>query len=168
MAKPTLLSGPVYIAPEPDIDTDMIFHNRHLHITDHAEMGRWIFGNLPAHKNFPQAVKPGTILIVGENFGCGSSRQQAVDGFIALGVAALIGESFGAIYKRNAINAGLPLVECPGILGCGLVNDDRIVLDLVKGSIMRDDGREIIACRPMPEVALDMYQAGGLLELGVR
>ena len=163
--KPLQIKGGVYIVPEPDVDTDMIFHNRHLHITDPAEMGQWIFGNLPNHKDFPKTINAGDILITGHNFGCGSSRQQAVDGFIALGVSALVGESFGAIYKRNAINAGLPLLECAGILTAGLHSGDEIEIDLEIGLITSADGSVIAEGSPLGIVQKDIYFAGGLMEL---
>jgi len=161
--KPMKLKGHVHIIPEPDVDTDMIFHNRHLHITDSAEMRRYIFGNLQGHEDFPQEVKPGDILIVGHNFGCGSSRQQAVDGFIALGVSAVIGESFGAIYKRNAINAGWPLIECEGIIQSGLKDGDEIELDLNTGGISRPDGAAVVKGKGLGQVQQDIYFAEGLL-----
>ena len=89
----------------------MIYHNRHLTVTESRRDG-------PVHVRQPQGLgglrarrpEPGDIVVTGKNFGAGSSRQQAVDCFISLGVAAIVAESFGAIYKRNAINAGLPIV----------------------------------------------------------
>jgi len=165
MKKPTVLQGRVRVVPVPDVDTDMIFHNRYLHITDPKEMGRYIFGNLKGWERFPLEAKSGDILIVGHNFGCGSSRQQAVDGFIALGVAAIVGESFGAIYRRNAINAGCPLIECPGILKSSIRDLDEVRLDLNTGILTTLDGVQVAVGKKMTEVQGDIYQAGGLLEL---
>ena len=162
---PMLLKGKCYLVPEPDVDTDMIFHNRHLHITDPGEMGQWIFGNLTGHEEFPNQVKPGDILVVGHNFGCGSSRQQAVDGFKALGISAIIGDSFGAIYKRNAINAGLPLIECPGFVESGLQNGEEIELDLESGRISGKSSGTVIGGKPLSRVQKDIYLAGGLMDL---
>jgi len=160
-----VLRGRARVVPEANVDTDMIFHNRHLHITDRSEMGRHIFGNLPGREDFPADARPGDILIVGHNFGCGSSRQQAVDGFIVLGVAAVVGESFGAIYKRNAINAGWPLMECPGILASGVKDGDEVLLDLEAGTVARSDGTVLAEGKPMSGGQRDIYFAGGLLEL---
>ena len=148
-----------------DIDTDMIYHNRHLAVTDVAEMGQYAFGNLEGWEDFPSRVSPGDIVVAGSNFGCGSSRQQAVDCFISLGIRAIIAESFGAIYKRNAINSGLAILECPGISGVGLNNGDIISINLETGSIKKD-GEEIIKARPMSSVQMDIYQAGNLFEYG--
>ena len=94
----------------PDIDTDQIFHNAYLHITDINRMGQYTFDNLEGWKDFHTKVRPGDIVIAGPNFGAGSSRQQAVDCFKALGVKLIIAVSFGAIYKRNAINSGFPIL----------------------------------------------------------
>lgn len=163
--KPLQLTGRGRVIPVPDVDTDMIFHNRYLHITDPPEMGPHIFGNLKGWEQFPLSAEPGDVLIVGHNFGCGSSRQQAVDGLIALGVAAIVGESFGAIYRRNAINAGWPLIECAGILSAGINDGETITLDLGTGAVSRPDGRLIARGRPMTDVQRDIYFAGGLLEL---
>ena len=72
-----------------DIDTDMIYHNKYLHIVDKNEMAKYAFSNLDGWKDFPMKARKGDLLIVGENFGCGSSRQHAVDCFISLGIALL-------------------------------------------------------------------------------
>jgi homoaconitate hydratase family protein len=108
--KPDVISGRVWVIKKDDIDTDMIFHNRYLQITDPKEMGQYIFDNLAGYEDFVKRVKPGDIVITGKNFGAGSSRQQAVDGFATLGVQAILAESFGAIYERNAINAAFPIL----------------------------------------------------------
>jgi 3-isopropylmalate/(R)-2-methylmalate dehydratase small subunit len=163
--KPLTLRGKARIIPVGDVDTDMIFHNRYLHITDPNEMGKYIFGNLKGFETFPSDVSAGDLLIVGHNFGCGSSRQQAVDGLIALGISAIIGESFGAIYRRNAINAGIPLIEAKGILGFGLMTGQEIIVDLETGQISDGEGRKICSGKPMTKVQTDIYFAGGLLNL---
>ena len=76
---PIEVSGRAWVIAKDNIDTDMIFHNRYLHITDLEEMGQYAFDNLEGYKDFAKKAKPGDIVIVGKNFGCGSSRQQAVD-----------------------------------------------------------------------------------------
>lgn len=145
------------------VDTDQIFHNAHLHITERAQMGEHAFGNLDGWKDFPKRVRPGDILLVGENFGAGSSRQQAVDCFLALGVAALVGVSFGAIYKRNAINAGLPLVTYPELGSAAVTTGDEIEIDLTSGRAANvTRGRELRGAWPMSPVQLDIYRAGDL------
>ncbi len=144
-----------------DIDTDMIFHNRYLSITDIAEMGRHTFETLAGYEDFPSSVQKGDILITGGNFGCGSSRQQAVDCFISLGISLVITESTGAIYKRNIINSGFPFLEADGIKKGGIEEGEELVVDLEKGTITRPGGEVIPAGRPT-SVQLDICRAGGL------
>ena len=177
--KPTVLRGRAFVvrkesgAPIDDIDTDMIFHNAHLAITAVAQMGPYAFGNLPGWKEFPKQAQPGDILVVGENFGCGSSRQQAVDCFKALRVGAIVGESFGAIYKRNAINSGMPLVVAPGVArrGAGepghIATGDEIEVDLAAGTLRNvTRGEAVPGAQPLSRVQLDIYQAGDLMAYG--
>jgi 3-isopropylmalate/(R)-2-methylmalate dehydratase small subunit len=144
-----------------DIDTDMIYHNKYLHITDKEEMAKYAFSNLEGWQDFPEKAKEGDIIIAGENFGCGSSRQHAVDCFIALGIKAIVAKSFGAIYKRNAINSGLAIVECKDIDKAGLKNGDVIEIDLESGD-MKKDGKTIVKAKPMSPVQAAIYRAGGL------
>ena len=158
--KPTALTGSVWLVKEDNIDTDMIFHNRHLAITDLAEMGPHTFGNLPGWEDFPHQVKPGDIVVTGGNFGCGSSRQQAVDCFKALGVTLIIAGSYGAIYERNAINAGMP-VMIADLVSAGLENGQEISVDLTTGLITWDGGE--LRGERFSEVQLEIYQRGGLL-----
>jgi 3-isopropylmalate/(R)-2-methylmalate dehydratase large subunit len=160
--RPTVLRGRVWVVGRDNIDTDMIFHNRHLAITDVDEMGQYCFGNLSGWESFPADAGPGDIVIVGSNFGCGSSRQQAVDCFTSVGVALLIAESFGAIYERNAINAGLPIMTAE-LSDSGIESGDEIEVDLSTGKITHlSSGREFDG-RPFSEVQMEIYQRGGLL-----
>ncbi len=168
--KSTILKGrPMMIADSEDrliddIDTDQIYHNAHLAITDPKEMAQYAFGNLEGWHDFPQKAQPGDILFVGENFGAGSSRQHAVDCFIALGVSAIIGRSFGAIYRRNAINSGLPLLTLPEGPPEGVKQSSQITLNLETGDIVGPQGT-LARAQPMSKVALDIYHADGLLNL---
>jgi 3-isopropylmalate dehydratase small subunit len=145
-----------------DIDTDQIYHNQHLAVTEVAEMGRYAFGNLAGWEDFPNKAQAGDIVIVGKNFGAGSSRQHAVDCFRALGIALIVGESFGAIYKRNAINSGFPILECPDIVRASLRSGDIVEANLGTGEIIIKDGRETVGANPFSPVQMDIYQAGDL------
>jgi len=158
--KPTVLHGRAWVIDEDNIDTDMIFHNRYLAITDPAEMGRYTFDNLAGWEDFSQKAKPGDIVVTAKNFGCGSSRQQAVDCFKTLGVQALVARSFGAIYERNAINAGLPVVMAEAV-NAGLKSGDEVTVDLVSGTVSWSGGE--VAGDPCSEVQMEIYQRGGLL-----
>ena len=144
-----------------DIDTDMIYHNQYLHITDKKEMAKYAFSNLEGWKDFYEKAKEGDIIIAGENFGCGSSRQHAVDCFLSIGIKAIIAKSFGAIYKRNAINSGMAVLECPSIDKAGLKNGDVIEVNLLNGEIKKDS-HLIAKAKPMSIVQSNIYKAGGL------
>jgi len=161
--KAVRFAGRTWLLDRDNIDTDMIFHNRHLAITDIAEMGRHAFDNLEGWEDFSTKARPGDILVVGANFGAGSSRQQAVDCFKSLGIPLIIARSFGAIYERNAVNAGLPVMEAD-LCGSGLESGEEIEVDLITGLIKRADGGEIQG-RPLGAVQLAIYQRGGLLAL---
>ncbi|MFW9990757.1 MAG: 3-isopropylmalate dehydratase [Candidatus Odinarchaeota archaeon] len=147
-----------------NIDTDMIFHNRYLHITDINAMGQYALDNLEGWKDFAKRIKDEkwSLLVVGKNFGAGSSRQQAVDCFTALGIEAIIGESFGAIYKRNAINAGTLLVELQHFSPSSCKTGDELELDLEKGNLLNKTRGTEIPIKPLSRVQLDIYHAGDL------
>jgi len=173
--RPLRIRGRVWVLTDPsgrlwhNIDTDMIFHSRHLHLTELAEMGQHTLGNLPGWSDFGQRARPGDIVVAGRNFGAGSSRQQAVDCFRALGIAALLAESFGAIYKRNAINAGLAILTWPGLSAVvergELTTGDEVQVDLETGEVWAARGSKWQA-EPFSHVQLEIYQAGDLFAYG--
>ncbi len=157
--QPTAVKGRAWVIPQDNIDTDMIYHNRYLAITDPAEMGQYTFDNLEGWKDFARKCKPGDIVITGKNFGCGSSRQQAVDCFKTLGVTVIVAQSFGAIYERNAINAGMPIMYSPAVET--LKDGQEVEVDFTTGTV-KADGQEIKGI-PFSEAQLAIYQRGGLL-----
>ncbi len=144
-----------------DIDTDMIFHNKYLSITEIEKMGEHTFETLDGYEKFASSVEKGDIIIFGGNFGCGSSRQQAVDCFIPLGVSLIVTESTGAIYKRNIINSGFPFLEFPSIKDAGIEEGELLEIDFEKGVIKRENG-DVIEANPPTSVQLDICRAGGL------
>ncbi|MCD4652033.1 MAG: homoaconitate hydratase, partial [Candidatus Cloacimonetes bacterium] len=158
--KPVKLEGRAWVIKEDNIDTDMIFHNRYLTITELAEMGQYTFDNLEGYKDFAKKAKPGDIVIVGKNFGSGSSRQQAVDCFKSLGVQAIIAESYGAIYERNAINAAFPILTCKDIDALKASDGDIVSIDLETGEVA-NKGINVKA-EPFSEVQMSIYQKGGI------
>ncbi len=161
--RPTKIKGRVWLVDMDNIDTDMIFHNRHLAITEMSEMGQHTFGNLDGWKDFPEKVKAGDIVVTGSNFGCGSSRQQAVGCFTSLGVSLLVAKSFGAIYERNAINAGVPIVAAD-LAAAGLKNGDEIEVDLTSGEITLLSSGKVLKGSPFSQVQMEIYHRGGLLK----
>jgi len=171
--KETTIKGRLWVLTTPsgelydDVDTDMIFHNRYLHITDLDEMGQYSLDNLQGWENFAQKAQPGDIVMAGVNFGAGSSRQQAVDCFRALGVGAIVAESFGAIYKRNAINSGFPIVVLPELsqIYGQFKNGDQVVVDFETSELVLN-GTETFQAEPFSKVQMDIYQAGDLFSYG--
>ena len=161
--KSSVIEGRIWMIPKDNIDTDMIFHNRYLAITDMKEMGQYTFDNLKGFEEFSKNAKKGDIVITGKNFGCGSSRQQAVDCFAALGIQAIIAESFGAIYERNAINAAFPVIICKNLSGNDLKDGDRIKVNLKTGEIENLKNHHKFGAEPFSDVQFEVYQKGGLL-----
>ncbi|MDZ7815468.1 MAG: 3-isopropylmalate dehydratase [Planctomycetota bacterium] len=151
--------------PINDIDTDMIYHNAHLAETEVEKMGRYALGNLEGWEDFPQKVSAGDIVIAAKNFGCGSSRQHAVECFRALGVSCLVVESAGAIYRRNAINSGFPLLVAPGITKSGIETGDVIVVDIAKGVVNCPDKEIQFSAEPFSDVQMEIYRAGSLFDV---
>jgi 3-isopropylmalate dehydratase large subunit/3-isopropylmalate dehydratase small subunit len=164
-ARPTIITGRVWVIDKDNIDTDMIFHNRYLAITDTAQMGQYTFDNLLGWEDFARKAAPGDIVVTSGNFGAGSSRQQAVDCFKSLGIQAIVARSFGAIYERNAINAGLPVLV-GDLISAGLENGEVITVDFVTGDVKRDRTGEILRVEPFSETQMAIYRRGGLLNPG--
>lgn len=159
--KKLIVTGRVWFVDKDNIDTDMIYHNRYLTITDIKEMGRYTFDNLEGWQDFAQKAQASDIIITGKNFGCGSSRQQAVDCFKALGISLIIAKSFGAIYERNAINAGFPIMTTSTDLE--LKDGQIITVDMLAGKITIKETESDIQIQPLSEVQKNIYQKGGLL-----
>jgi len=163
--KPTLVRGRVWVVERDNIDTDMIFHNRHLAVTDIRQMGAFTFGNLAGWEDFPKKAAPGDIVVTGSNFGAGSSRQQAVDCFKSLGIAAIVARSFGAIYERNAVNAALPVLT-GDLISAGLRSGEEISIDLAAGTVTRHATGDIVRITAFSETQMAIYRKGGLLAGG--
>jgi len=153
-----------------DIDTDQIYHNAFLHITELAEMGQYALGNLEGWKDFPQKVQPGDIVAAGRNFGAGSSRQQAVDCFIALKVGVILAPSYSSIYFRNAVNSGFPILRCGelGRLASGrkIESGDEVEVDFVSGKGFNLSKNSAFSVEPMSTVQREIYHKGNLFAFG--
>ncbi len=160
--KPVEVEGRIWYIREDNIDTDMIFHNRYLAITDIKEMGQYTFDNLKGYQDFAKRAQKGDIVIVQKNFGSGSSRQQAVDCFLSLGIHCVLAESFGAIYERNAINAAFPILTYNTLEGLNLSEGDRIKVNYETGVITSLKTNKSVQAEPFSEVQLEIYKRGGL------
>ncbi len=158
----TVVEGRAWFIEKDNIDTDMIFHNRYLSITDLDEMGQYTFDNLEGYEKFASQSEPGDIVVTGKNFGSGSSRQQAVDCFKALGVQAIVAESFGAIYERNAINAAMPIMQYENLDELKLETGDRIKVNFETGEFENLTKNTKTQIKPFSDVQMEIYQRGGL------
>ncbi len=149
-----------------DIDTDQIFHQSLLTIHNPEEIKPHIFGNLDGYRDFGKEDNAGKILVVGKNFGKGSTRQQAVTGFIAHRIKAIIGASFGPIYYSNAVNAGLLLIEVSEIANFSIEENDELEIDVTQSLLTNKTQGTNIKCERIPIPVLDIVEAGGLMSLG--
>ena len=163
--KKTVIEGKVWLIFRDNIDTDMIYHNQHLSVTDLKEMGKYALGNLRGWEDYPNRSEPGDIIITGKNFGAGSSRQQAVDCFRALDNQAILAESFGAIYERNAINAGFPVLTYTDLHELDIKDRDTVVLDLKKGTLTNRKNSKTVMISKFSEIQMRIFQQGDILRL---
>ncbi len=170
-------AGKIWVLSDPegrlleDIDTDQIYHNAFLHITDVAKMGEYALGNLEGWKDFSKKAHTGDIIIAGRNFGAGSSRQQAVDCFLALKISLIIAPSFGAIYFRNAVNSGFPVLKSCDIerlaLERKLETGDQVTVDVLSGMCTCVTRNFPFRVSPMSDVQHAIFHAGGLFRYGI-
>ena len=163
--KPLIVEGRAWLIMIDDIDTDMIFHNRYLAITDINEMGQYAFDNLEGFENYSKETQDNDIIITAKNFGAGSSRQQAVDCFKALKNSCILAESYGAIYERNAINAAMPILTySPEMISeLELEDKDKIRVDFMKGEVINLKNNKTFSINPFYDVQKEIYLNDGLL-----
>lgn len=142
-----------------NINTDVIFPGKYTYtIQDPAEMARHALEDLDP--SFAANMQPGDIIVGGRNWGCGSSREQAVTALKAAGVGAIVAASFARIYYRNAINNALPAIICPEA-AAALQHGETAEIDLEAGVIRCAAGT--FSFPPLPEAVLGIFEAGGLL-----
>ncbi|MGH2769688.1 MAG: 3-isopropylmalate dehydratase small subunit, partial [Actinomycetota bacterium] len=140
--------------------TDVIIPARYLTTTDPAELARHCMEDLDP--TFPQRVRPGDIMVAGENFGSGSSREHAPVAIKGAGVACVVAKTFARIFYRNAINVGLAIVECPEIVEA-TVEGDELAVDLVSGTVTNLSRGLSASAVPFPEFMRQIIEAGGLV-----
>ena len=143
-----------------DLDTDQIIASQYLLLPDIDEMKVHAFESLDPE--FPGRVKPGDYVVGGENFGCGSSREQAPSVLKALGVQAVVAKSFARIFYRNAINIGLPILECEPA-SRAIQAGDQVEVNFDTGIITNLTKNETYQAEPFPEFIQDIIKSGGLM-----
>ena len=144
-----------------DVDTDQIIASQYLLFPTVDEMKTHAFESLDP--DFASRVTPGDFVVAAENFGCGSSREQAPAVLKALGVKAVLAKSFARIFYRNAINIGLPVMECPEAAE-GIQPGDRVNVDFATGVISDETQGKTWQAAPFPEFIDGIIQSGGLLK----
>lgn len=153
------IKGPVYRFGD-DVDTDQIIPARYLNTTDPLELAAHCMED--ADPEFAGVVQPGTVMVAGKNFGCGSSREHAPIAIKAAGVSCIIASTFARIFYRNAVNIGLPILECPEAASA-LQNGDIVTIDLAKGVIKNLTRPGEYQAAPFPSFMQEIIQQGGLI-----
>jgi methanogen homoaconitase small subunit len=151
------ITGKVHLFGD-DIDTDAIIPGAYLKTTDEYELASHCMAGID--ENFPERVKDGDFLVAGENFGCGSSREQAPIAIKYCGIKAIIVESFARIFYRNCINLGVFPIECKGI-SKHVKDGDVIELDLEEKKVILKD--TVLDCNLPTGTAKDIMDEGGLI-----
>ena len=143
-----------------DVNTDEIIPARYLNSIDPAFLAKHCMEDADAE--FVRKVRPGDILVAGENFGCGSSREHAPIAIKAAGVACVVAESFARIFFRNAINIALPIVACPDAAG-DISDGDELDIDLAAGTLKNLTTGNAFTFPPFTKEIQAIIQAGGLM-----
>lgn len=143
-----------------DISTDCIISGKYKFSTDRPEdLREYVFADVA--EDFAKNIKQGDVLVAGENFGCGSSREQAPIALKATGIRAIIAKSFSRIFYRNAFNVGLCLVEC----NTDYIDDmDEVEIDLTDNIIKNKTKALNIEIKPIPEIMKKFLDKGGIIE----
>ena len=143
-----------------NVDTDVIIPARYLTTTDPAELAAHCLEDLDP--DFVKNCQVGDVIVAGRNFGSGSSREHAPIAIKAAGIAVIVADSFARIFYRNAINVGLPIVECPGI-SAGVSSGEVVRVDVAGGTVENVARGRSHAATPLPPFMKDILDAGGLM-----
>lgn len=143
-----------------NVDTDVIIPARYLNTTDEKELAKYCMEDID--KTFAQEVKEGDIMVAGQNFGCGSSREHAPIAIKASGISVVIAKTFARIFFRNAINIGLPILEHPTLTDeCD--KGDEIDIDLATGIVKNLSKNKQYQCAAFPPEIRNLIDKGGLV-----
>ena len=143
-----------------NVDTDVIIPARYLNITDKKELAGHCMEDIDP--DFVKTVKFGDVMVGGQNFGCGSSREHAPMVLLEAGISCVIAGSFARIFYRNAINIGLSILACPEASE-KIASGDEVAIDFDSGIITNLTKGETYTAEPFPEFIKEIIQAGGLL-----
>ncbi|CCZ04659.1 MAG: 3-isopropylmalate dehydratase small subunit [Clostridiales bacterium] len=143
-----------------NVDTDVIIPARYLNVPDPAELAKHCMEDIDV--DFAKKVNKGDIIVANKNFGCGSSREHAPIAIKASGVSCVIAETFARIFYRNAINIGLPIIECPEAAK-GIDEGDEVEIDFDSGKIINKTKNEEYQGQAFPEFMQKIIKAEGLI-----
>ena len=143
-----------------NVDTDVIIPARYLNTSDHKELAAHCMEDID--KDFVKNVKEGDIIVANKNFGCGSSREHAPIAIKASGVSCVIASTFARIFYRNAINIGLPILECEEAVN-GIEQGDEVEVDFDTGAIKNLTKGTAFQAQPFPEFMKKIMAANGLV-----
>ncbi|MDD6010959.1 MAG: 3-isopropylmalate dehydratase small subunit [Lachnospiraceae bacterium] len=143
-----------------NVDTDVIIPARYLNSSDPAELATHCMEDLD--KDFLKKMKPGDIMVATKNFGCGSSREHAPIAIKACGISCVIAETFARIFYRNAINIGLPIIECPEA-AAGIDDGDEVSVDFDSGIITNITKNTTYKGQPFPKFMQQIIDSEGLV-----
>lgn len=143
-----------------NVDTDVIIPARHLNTQDHKELASHCMEDID--KEFVNKVKEGDIMVAGDNFGCGSSREHAPIAIKASGISCVIANTFARIFYRNAINIGLPIIECPEAAKA-ITAGDEVEVDFDSGIITNKTTGQSYEGQAFPPFMQKIISAGGLI-----
>ncbi|MDE5766203.1 MAG: 3-isopropylmalate dehydratase small subunit [Clostridia bacterium] len=143
-----------------DVDTDVIIPARYLNDSSESALASHCMEDIDA--DFVKKVKKGDVIVAGDNFGCGSSREHAPLAIKASGISLVIAKSFARIFYRNAINIGLPILECPEAVAA-IKAGDGVKADLSAGVIYNLTTGEKFSAQPFPPFIQEIINDGGLL-----
>ena len=144
-----------------DINTDLIIPARYLNTTDPAELALHCMEDVDP--DFAKNVSKGDIIVAGNNFGCGSSREHAPLAIKSAGISAVIAKSFARIFYRNSFNIGLPILESRKASD-GIETGDLVEVDLAQGKIFNKTKNKTYQAFPIPEFMRQLVKEGGLME----
>ena len=145
-----------------NIDTDQIYPGRFVELTDVEDVAKHAMEG--ADPNFVGEFRQGDVIIASTNFGCGSSREHAAITLKAVGVGAILAESFGRIFYRNAVNLGVPVLVCP-LISKKVKQGDFVSVDIQSGHVINETTGETAQAEPMSEYMLNILTSGGIKPL---
>ena len=154
----TVIKGQAFVFGK-NVDTDQIYPGRFVELTDVIDVAKHAMEG--ADPNLVKEFKEGDIIVAGTNFGCGSSREHAAITLKAIGIGAILADSFGRIFFRNAINLGIPVIVCPGIIDFAQ-KGDTISFDSVTGVVSNERTGQTIKAEPLSDYVMTILSSGGI------